>query len=394
MKMNNRMRLTVGIAVLLVIGILTLTGCKVQEITPESTATPETTESPTAASNSEDSNGNTVDAFSYSDGIDDSGYWEGVTALDFVELAEYKDITIPADTQVVAEEDVQAEITNLLAEFVTEEQTTDRPVADGDTINIDYVGSVDGVEFENGSTNGTGTTVTIGVTSYIDDFLEQLIDHTPGENFNIEVTFPDPYSNNPDLAGKDAVFNVTINYITESVSPELTDAFVSENLSEEHGWTTVEEMQNAISEELRKSATYSYIQGYLFENSTVANTPESLVDYQRKSVLSYFQDYADMYGVSIEDFLATYVGYDSTDALLAAYAEDNVTQANNSLIIQAIAEDLEVTVTDEDVAAYFKDVMHVEDYSNYETIYGIPFLKQIVLYQTVIDYIAENAIYG
>lgn len=101
-----------------------------------------------------------------------------------------------------------------------------------------------------------------------------------------------------------------------------------------------------------------------------------------------------MYGVSIEDFLATYVGYDSTDALLAAYAEDNVTQANNSLIIQAIAEDLEVTVTDEDVAAYFKDVMHVEDYSNYETIYGIPFLKQIVLYQTVIDYIAENAIYG
>lgn len=101
MKMNNRMRLTVGIAVLLVIGILTLTGCKVQEITPESTATPETTESPTAASNSEDSNGSTVDAFSYSDGIDDSGYWEGVTALDFVELAEYKDITIPCDTQLL-----------------------------------------------------------------------------------------------------------------------------------------------------------------------------------------------------------------------------------------------------------------------------------------------------
>ena len=95
-------------------------------------------------------------------------------------------------------------------------EVTDRAVKDGDTLNIDYVGTVDGVAFEGGSTDGKGTQVTIGVTSYIDDFLEQLIGHRPGETFDIEVTFPDPYENNPDLAGKDAVFTVTVNHIVET----------------------------------------------------------------------------------------------------------------------------------------------------------------------------------
>lgn len=127
---------------------------------------------------------------------------------------------------------------------------------DGDTVNIDYVGSVDGVEFENGSTQNMGTSVTIGVTSYIDDFLEQLIDRLPGENFDIEVTFPDPYPNNPDLSGKDAVFNVTINYITETVAPELTDEFISENLTATYGWTTVEEIREEFSKDLKKFSNF------------------------------------------------------------------------------------------------------------------------------------------
>ena len=67
------------------------------------------------------------------------------------------------------------------------------------------------MEFEGGSTNGAGTEVTIGVTSYIDNFLEQLIGHKPGETFDIKVTFPDPYERNSELSGKDAVFTVTIN---------------------------------------------------------------------------------------------------------------------------------------------------------------------------------------
>lgn len=92
---------------------------------------------------------------------------------------------------------------------------TSLTVEDGDTVNIDYVGSVDGVEFEGGSTQGQGTDLVIGSGSYIDDFEEQLIGAHPGDEVNVYATFPDPYNNNPDLSGKEALFEVTINGIYE-----------------------------------------------------------------------------------------------------------------------------------------------------------------------------------
>ena len=80
----------------------------------------------------------------------------------------------------------------------------------GDTINLDYVGSVDGIEFEGGSTQGQGTDLTLGSGTYIDGFEEAVECHKVGESFDIHVTFPENYGNS-DLAGKDAVFNITIN---------------------------------------------------------------------------------------------------------------------------------------------------------------------------------------
>jgi trigger factor len=90
---------------------------------------------------------------------------------------------------------------------------TDVAVADGDTVNIDYVGTVDGEEFSGGNTQGMGRDLTIGSGSYIDDFEEQLIGHYVGETVEVKVTFPDSYSNNEDLSGKEAVFETVINGI-------------------------------------------------------------------------------------------------------------------------------------------------------------------------------------
>lgn len=92
---------------------------------------------------------------------------------------------------------------------------TSLTVADGDTVNIDYVGYVDGEEFDGGNTDGEGTDLVIGSGSYIDDFEDQLIGANVGDTVEVNVTFPDEYSNNPDLAGKDATFEVTINGIYE-----------------------------------------------------------------------------------------------------------------------------------------------------------------------------------
>ena len=92
---------------------------------------------------------------------------------------------------------------------------TSLTVKDGDTVNIDYVGSIDGVEFDGGSTNGQGTDLTIGSGLYIDDFEEQLIGSHPGDTVDVNVTFPEDY-NAEDLRGKDALFVVTINGIYQN----------------------------------------------------------------------------------------------------------------------------------------------------------------------------------
>ncbi|MBQ8558797.1 MAG: FKBP-type peptidyl-prolyl cis-trans isomerase [Tyzzerella sp.] len=91
---------------------------------------------------------------------------------------------------------------------------TSLTVENGDTVNIDYVGSIDGVEFSGGNTNGYGTDLTIGSGTYIDDFEEQLIGAHPGDTVDVYATFPEDYGNE-ELNGKEALFEVVINGIYE-----------------------------------------------------------------------------------------------------------------------------------------------------------------------------------
>jgi trigger factor len=330
-------------------------------------------------------------AFSYSDGIDENGFWSGIKALDYVEMFDYASFAIPSETYMISDNSVQGEVDALLANYAVSEQITDRAVEDGDTVNIDYVGSVDGVEFDGGSTAGAGTEITIGVTSYIDDFLEQLIGHLPGETFDINVTFPEDYGEE-NLNGKDAVFVTTINYIVQSTNPELTDAFVAENLSAEYGWETVAEMKDGIYADLQKAAIQSYIQEYLDNDVTVTSIPDSLAEYQENAMIDYYQDSADSYGMELEEFLSSYVGALSLEELITSESDNMATSAKFNLIIQAVAEDANITVTSEDVANYFKEQMGTDDYSEYEEMYGMPYLKQAVLSQMVMDYLAEHAV--
>lgn len=89
---------------------------------------------------------------------------------------------------------------------------TSLTIEDGDTVNIDYIGSIDGVEFQGGNTKGNGADLVIGSHSYIDDFEDQLIGHHPGDSVDVTVTFPEDYGKE-ELNGKEALFKVTINGI-------------------------------------------------------------------------------------------------------------------------------------------------------------------------------------
>ena len=129
--------------------------------------------------------------------------------------AETTESTSDTGSEDTSSEDSSAEEDSQESGSSTLSTDTSLTVEDGDTVNIDYVGSIDGVEFDGGSTNGQGTDLTIGSGLYIDDFEEQLIGSHPGDTVEVNVTFPDDYSSE-DLQGQDALFEVTINGIYQN----------------------------------------------------------------------------------------------------------------------------------------------------------------------------------
>ena len=185
----------------------------------------------------------------YSLGLTDEGLFDGVDVTACVTLPDYRQVPSGEAFTTVSEEDLQAAIDQFMSSYATDTQITDRAVEDGDTVNLTYTGSIDGQVFEGGSAENQDYTA--GSDELIDDFLTQIIGAMPGDTVKVQVTFPDPYTPNTDLSGKQAVFDTTINYIHgDARPPELTEDFVTNYLSYYYGYTSVEDMRQKISAQL------------------------------------------------------------------------------------------------------------------------------------------------
>ena len=333
--------------------------------------------------------GNGDAAVNYSLGLTTDGRFEGIAAKDYVTLGQYTNLTYPEEVTSVKEEDIQTRIDSIMSSHTYTNEVTDRAVKDGDTLNIDYVGTVDGVAFEGGSTDGKGTQVTIGVTSYIDDLLEQLIGHQPGETFDIEVTFPDPYQNNPDLAGKDAVFTVTINHIVETYTYELTDDFVVDNLQKDYGYTSIADMREKIAADLHDTQVYNYMIETVLENCHVSEVPQKLVDNEITITVKQLKYQALQYNMDAST-LFTYYGVADEDAFRTTYEEDIRERISQYLVMMAIAEDAGLIATEQDVKDYFLEEMDTEDYSEYVKNYGYGYIYRAVTVNNVGNYLQEQ----
>jgi len=331
-----------------------------------------------------------LEPFSLSNGLEDTGYWQGVTALDHVTLPDSLSVTVPGPVHEVSPAQVQAEIDGIMAYYAVETEILDRPVLDGDTLRIDYTGTLDGLPFEGGSTGGQGTLVTLGTTSYIDGFLDQLIGRSPGETFDITVTFPEDYGD-PQLQGKEATFAITLHGIIEDEVPELNDDFVTENLTEFYGFTSKEDMTLTIERALRESAITDHVLGTLLSEVAFDSVPRELVTYQEKAMIHDYEDYAGYYGITLDEFLMTHMGMTSQEELIEATAETNRLSAEYYLFLQAVAEKQSITVSEEALSAYFSENMGTSDYSGHEALYGKPYLKLVVLQETVLDHLVDLA---
>ena len=329
----------------------------------------------------------------YSLGLQDNGFFEGITAADYVTLPEtLTGIEIPAEHKTVTEADVQAYIDEILAEYATDGKIYDRAVEAGDQVNIDYVGKIDDVAFEGGNTQKQGTMVTAGGTEYIDDFLTQIIGALPGETVMVEVTFPDPYISNPDLAGKDAVFVTTINYIQgEPELPELTDDFVKEKLSANYPYTDVADMKAKVEKMLLGDLQRTYVLEWLYDRCTFAAPPEQIIEVQNQQMVIDVSNSAYFYSMPLNELLS-YYGFTDLDSMCAAYRADFVTCAEEYLMCQALAEKLGIDIDEDDIKAYFTDVVGNPDYSGFLAYYGAGYISRDVMVNQVTQYLVDNAV--
>lgn len=321
-----------------------------------------------------------LEDFDYSAGLTDDGYFANIKASDYVTLPIYKGASISPSVFVASEDTLNEQLASILSRYTSYNQIKDRAVADGDTVNIDYVGKVGGVEFSGGNTNGVGTDVTIGVTQYIDDFLEQLIGHKPGETFDIEVTFPDPYQNNTDLSGKDAVFTVTINHIRgDAVNAELTD-----EIAAEYGFDTKETLIADIKEWIINQQKLQFFDELIAEVEC-KEIPAVVLNYVKNLDIANFISYAASNNMDLNTFILTYTDYDSLDAYVDAQTDAYNENATRYMIVQAIAEAEGLTATDADVTE--------EGYDEYIKTNGSPYLKLLVLQNKIVpNFVADNAI--
>lgn len=311
----------------------------------------------------------TTPASNYSAGLSSDGKIENIEALPLLTLADYQNISVPANDVAATDEEVQTRINSLLASYETLSTDENLEIADGDVVNIDFDGTVDGVAFAGGSSENAGYELTIGSGTFIDDFEEQLIGHRPGEEMTVEVTFPEDYRN-AELAGKNASFAVTVNGIM--VTPELTDEFVAQNLAESEGVSTAEQYRAKVENEFYEAHLGEYLTNYMIENSDVVSYPEDYLQI-KKSLLKY----EDNVGSDIENEIS--YEKDLTERAKEAVKED--------LVYQAVFESAGLTL---DMAAFEEKL--TADYGagyaeNLKASFGEADMAHNCLRQTVRDYL-------
>lgn len=295
--------------------------------------------------------------------------YEDMTKIDwtqYITLGDYSSITLDMYPDVT-DDDIESAINELLLEKKETVEITDRETKSGDTVNIDFVGKVDGEEFSGGSAKGYN--LELGSGAFIDGFEDGLIGKKTGDTVSLNLTFPDPYKNNPDLAGKPVVFDVTINKITETVYPEFNDTFVAENTD----YKTVKEYRDGTSRELEEAyhnqmvmykSSYAYYDVY-DKSEFTGEYPDGLCEKLYNEYMDYYTQAAKDYNLELSEYLATYQGATEDDLKNAATSWSEK-MAKQTVLLFAVAQKENLFIIDDET--YQKEVAAYATEQGYSTV--------------------------
>ena len=265
-----------------------------------------------------------------------------------VTLGKYMGVTVTKIDTTVTDEEVDAELENQRNKNARTVTVTDRPVAEGDTAVIDFEGFVDGVAFEGGK--GENHPLEIGSHTFIDTFEDQLVGKNTGDEVEVNVTFPEKYQAE-DLAGKPATFKVKINEIKTKELPELDDEFAQDAAGVDTLAEYKEELKKNLTEkkdtEAKKTKEDEAIKKII--DKSKMDIPEAMISTQCETMVEEFAQRIAQSGLTMEQYLQ-FSGM-TVDQLKEQVRPEALTRIQSSLVLEQIAKDENIEVTDADVDA-------------------------------------------
>ncbi len=310
-----------------------------------------------------------------------------------VTLGEYKGVEVKKEHTLVTEDDVNAEIEKERNKQAAEVSVDDRAVAEGDTVNLDYSGSVDGVKFAGGTAEGQ--TLKIGSHTFIPGFEEQMVGMNIGEEKDLNVPFPTEY-HAPDLAGKEAVFHVKVNSITETQLPALDDDFakdISEFDTLDAYKADVRAKLEAQAAERDNNAFTNAVIEKVMANATV-EIPDAMVERQIDSMVRNFEARLAQQGLKLADFMK-YTGQDEK-SFRNQYRDQAEKSVRANLVLEAVENVEKFEAAEEEIDAeiekFAKQIgQNVEDLKKNLTEGDREYFKADVIRDKAVKFLCDNA---
>lgn len=368
---------------MLLVMALSVTGCSQKTATKDKdTKTEETAKTDdaeeTESDNTEDTSEDTPTTAELMAGID---------VEKCVTLGDYKGVTVEKTIQSVTDEDVQNEIDNALANYPVE---VDQAAKEGDTVNIDYVGKIDGEEFDGGSDQGAD--LKLGSGKFIDGFEDGLIGARKGETRTLNLTSPEDYTQ--DLAGKAVEFTVTVNAVKEPLS-EPTDQWVADNIE---GYDNIADYKAGIrseQEENNEQTADNQVRyaawTQVIDNCTINEYPETLVEVGKKLYEQQVETYAKYAGMELDAYIeSSGLTQEEYQSNMEEYGKNVAAQA---LVCQAICDKEGFAIGDDDYQKALQDMLTEYGCTEDELIqtYGQDNVEQSIMLNRVSNLILENA---
>lgn len=368
---------------MLLVMALSVTGCSQKTATKDKdTKTEETAKTDdaeeTESDNTEDTSEDTPTTAELMAGID---------VEKCVTLGDYKGVTVEKTIQSVTDEDVQNEIDNALANYPVE---VDQAAKEGDTVNIDYVGKIDGEEFDGGSDQGAD--LKLGSGKFIDGFEDGLIGARKGETRTLNLTFPEDCTQ--DLAGKAVEFTVTVNAVKEPLS-EPTDQWVADNIE---GYDNIADYKAGIrseQEENNEQTADNQVRyaawTQVIDNCTINEYPETLVEVGKKLYEQQVETYAKYAGMELDAYIeSSGLTQEEYQSNMEEYGKNVAAQA---LVCQAICDKEGFAIGDDDYQKALQDMLTEYGCTEDELIqtYGQDNVEQSIMLNRVSNLILENA---